>query len=67
MAMMLMIMVTIILGPTKPPNLWVSGVISLGLKRPGHEAYHLLPSSVEVKNAWNCTSPHPIRLHGLMA
>jgi hypothetical protein len=29
---------------------------SLGVKRPGREADHSLPSSAEVKNAWSCTS-----------
>jgi len=29
-----------------------------GVKRPGHEADHLSPSSAEVKNAWSYTS-HP--------
>jgi hypothetical protein len=32
-----------------------------GVKQPGREADHSAPSSVDVKNAWNCTStvPHP--------
>jgi len=29
---------------------------SLGVRQPGHEAGHSPPSSVEVKNMWNCTS-----------
>jgi hypothetical protein len=29
---------------------------SLGIKRPGREADHWLPSSAEVKNAWGCIS-----------
>ena len=36
-----------------PPSLVINvewGDISHGLKRPGHEAYDLLPSSTEVKN-----------------
>jgi len=28
------------LGPTQPPMQWVQGALSLGLKRPGHEADH---------------------------
>jgi hypothetical protein len=44
------------LGPTQPPIQWVQGAFYLGVKRPGHEADHSLPSSAEVKNAWSCTS-----------
>jgi hypothetical protein len=29
---------------------WVPGAISLGVKRPGHEADHSSPSSAEVNN-----------------
>jgi hypothetical protein len=43
-------------GPTQPPIQWVPGALSLGVKRPGREADHLSPSSVEVKNAWSHTS-----------
>jgi hypothetical protein len=43
------------LGPTQPPIQWVSGVLSLGVKRPGREADHSLPSSAEVRNAWSYT------------
>jgi hypothetical protein len=39
---------------------------SLGVKRPGREADHSPPPSVEVNNAWSCTSTHPIRLHGVV-
>jgi len=28
------------LGPTQPPNQWVPWALSLGVKRPGHEADH---------------------------
>jgi hypothetical protein len=38
----------------------------LGLKRPGREADHSLPSSAEVKNAWSYTSTPPIRRHSLV-
>jgi hypothetical protein len=38
------------LRPTQPPIQWVPGALSLGVKRPGHEADHSSPSSTEVKN-----------------
>jgi hypothetical protein len=44
------------LGPTQPPIQWVSGALSLGVKRPEREADHSLPSSAKVKNAWSYTS-----------
>jgi hypothetical protein len=34
---------------TQPPIQWVSGALSLGVKRPEREAYHSPPSSTEVK------------------
>jgi hypothetical protein len=37
------------LGPTQPRIQWVSGALSLGVKRPGREADHSPPSSAEVK------------------
>jgi hypothetical protein len=37
------------LGPTQPPIQWVSGALSLGVKRPGREADHTRTSSAEVK------------------
>jgi hypothetical protein len=37
------------LGPTQPLIQWVSGVLSLGVKRPGREADHSPPSTAEVK------------------
>jgi hypothetical protein len=37
------------LGPAQPPIQWVPGALSLGVKRPGRETDHSLPSSVEVK------------------
>jgi len=40
---------------TQPPNQWVPGAISLGVKRPGREADHSFPSSAAVKNAWSYT------------
>jgi hypothetical protein len=44
------------LGPTQPPIQWVSGVLSLGVKRPGPEADHSPPSDAKVKNVWSYTS-----------
>jgi hypothetical protein len=54
------------LGPTQPPIQWVPGVLSLGVKRSGHEADHSPPSNAEVKNAWSYTSTPPIRLNGVV-
>jgi hypothetical protein len=42
------------------------GVLSLGIKRPGREADHSPPSSVEVNIVWSYTSSHPTRLHGVV-
>jgi hypothetical protein len=44
------------LGPTQPSIQWVTGSLSLGVKRPGLEADHSPLSSAEVKNAWSYTS-----------
>jgi hypothetical protein len=54
------------LGPTQPPIQWVSGTLSLGVKRMGRETDHSLPSSADVKHAWRHTSTPPIRLHGVV-
>jgi hypothetical protein len=54
------------LGPTQPPIQWVPGALSLGLKWQGRESDNSRPYSAEVKNAWNCTSIPPIRLHGMV-
>jgi hypothetical protein len=35
---------------------WVTGTLSLGVKRLGSEADHSPPSNTEVKNAWIYTS-----------
>jgi hypothetical protein len=43
------------LGPTKPPNQWVPGAISLGVKQSGHEADHSTPSGSKVKE---CVRPY---------
>jgi hypothetical protein len=46
-------------GPNQTPIQWVPGAISLGVKRPGREAHHALPSNAELNNAWRYTStPH---------
>jgi hypothetical protein len=47
------------LGPTQSPIQWVTGALSLGVKRPGREADHSPPSSAEVKNAWSYTFTPP--------
>jgi hypothetical protein len=39
------------LGPPQPPIQWVSGALSLGVKRPGREANHSPPSSQRVRGA----------------
>jgi hypothetical protein len=44
------------LGPTQPPIQWVTGSLSLVLKRPWDEPDHSPPSSAEVNNAWSYTS-----------
>ena len=41
----------------------LSVVLSSGVKRPGHEAYHSSPSSADVRNVLNCTSALPDSLH----
>jgi hypothetical protein len=38
-----------VLEPTQPPNEWVPGFLSVGIKRPGREADHSPPSSAEAK------------------
>jgi hypothetical protein len=50
------------LGPTQRPIQWVPGALSLGVKLPGREADHSLPSSAEVMKLWGS----PIRLHGVV-
>jgi hypothetical protein len=45
------------LRPTQPPNQWVSGAMSLEVKRPGREDDLSPPRSTEVKNACTYTSP----------
>jgi hypothetical protein len=38
------------------PLLWVSGALSLGVKRQGREDDHSPPSSAKIKNAWHSTN-----------
>jgi hypothetical protein len=38
------------LGPTQPPVRWAPGALSPRVKRPGHEADHLPPTTAEVGN-----------------
>ena len=45
-------------GPTQPHVSAIGGPFP-GLKRPGCETQHLLPSYSELKNSWNCTSIFP--------
>jgi hypothetical protein len=54
------------LGPTQPPNQWVPGTLSLGIKRPGHEAGHSPPPSVDVKECVELYFHSPIHLHGVV-
>jgi hypothetical protein len=44
---------------------WMTGALSLGVKRPDVEADHSPPSRVEVKNVCSYNSPPLIRLHGV--
>jgi hypothetical protein len=39
------------MGPTQPPELWVLGAFSRGVKRPGREADYSPTPSAEVKNS----------------
>jgi hypothetical protein len=50
------------LGPTQPPVQWVTGALSLEIKRPERETDHSPPPSAEVKNARSYTSTLPVRL-----
>jgi hypothetical protein len=46
---------------TQPPIQWLPGALSPGggVKRQGYEANNALPTSVEVKKTWICTSTPP--------
>jgi hypothetical protein len=45
-----------VLRLTQPPVQWVLGVLSPGVKQPGHEADLSPSTSAEIKNAWIYTS-----------
>jgi hypothetical protein len=55
-----------VLGPTQSPIQWVPGALSPGVKRPGRETDHSLPTSAEVKKTWIYTSNPPVRLHDVV-
>jgi len=42
---------------------WVPGAFSLGVKRPGSEADHSCPLSVEVKSAWSLSKHRTCLIH----
>jgi hypothetical protein len=44
------------LGPIQSHIQWVPTALSPGVKLPGRDANHSLPSSAEVKNAWSYNS-----------
>jgi hypothetical protein len=46
-------------------NSKLTGAIFCGLKQPGCEVNHLLPSSAEVKNDWSTTSIPPVYRHSI--
>jgi hypothetical protein len=54
------------LGPTKPPIQWLPWALSLGVKWPGCEADHSLPSSAKVKECMELYfhSPNMPSWHG---
>jgi hypothetical protein len=54
------------LGPTQLHIQWISGALSVGVKRPGREADHSPPSSAEVKEfvAW-CLVEHRGQLYAI--
>jgi hypothetical protein len=47
------------LGPIQPPNQWVPGAVTPGVKWPGRKADHSPPSSADVKNEWSYNSAPP--------
>jgi hypothetical protein len=55
------------LGSTQPPIQWVPGALSPGVKRPGREADHTLPTSAEVKKTWVYTSTLPYLMYNLIS
>jgi hypothetical protein len=53
------------LKPTQPPIQWEMGILSLGVKQPGHKVNHTPPSSAKVKLECSHTSTPPVWLHGI--
>lgn len=53
------------LGPRQPPNEWVPGALSPGVKCPECESDHSPLRSTEVKKFWSCTAtpPHAFTFH----
>jgi hypothetical protein len=49
-------------GTHQTSNSVATGVLPLGIKRPGSEVYHLLRSSTEVKNERDYTATHCVFL-----
>jgi hypothetical protein len=45
-----------VMGPIQPPTQWVPRFVTQGVKRPGREVDHSLPSSADIKNAVATTS-----------
>jgi hypothetical protein len=54
------------LEPTQSPNKWVSGALSLGVKRPVRETDHSLSSNAKVKECVELYLHYIIRLHGVV-
>jgi len=54
------------LGPTQPHTQLLPGSLSLGVKRPGREADHSYPSSVEVEEWMDLYLHFPVCLHGVV-
>jgi hypothetical protein len=47
------------LGPSQPPNQWVPGALSSGIKLLGCQADHWPLTTAEVKKMWASTTPPP--------
>jgi len=54
------------LGPTQTLIQWIPEALSLGVKRPGREAYHSRLSSAEVEECMDLYLHSPIRLNGVV-
>jgi hypothetical protein len=53
------------LGPTQPHIHWVTGALSPGVKRPGHDADYSAPASADVKKMWIYTFTPPCAFRAL--